>query len=865
MQTDLPPSAQNAGTATKPVRRNRDRAARHTGTAPTKPKQLEPGLAVTDSPTLQDVLARGHWWLRFPEPWEARFQKDCAPARRKLITWCAVIGIIAYWLVAANDVFAVPDMAKELANVRTGLTSLMITCLVTVVAIPERHKRNWHYELATSFNTVVLSFAIVWIAMTSTHLTATAHTAAVTTVVMYTAIAARQRFWWALSTAVIAVGSYVAFARGFSPTQALLLESNVNLALLATLCTLGANYTLEYLERRLWILGQLSDAHRQALGITRQTLDELSKKDSLTGLYNRRQFDAEMMRAWQTPQPVSLVLLDVDHFKAYNDTYGHLAGDTCLQDVAKVLSAVARSTGGVAARIGGEEFAVLLSGQTADAARRTAEQICEKVRDAKIEHKTSATAPHVTVSAGVASTISGEGSTPDALYKCADQGLYAAKASGRNQVGILEQDSHRLAESTQGASGSAPAVVPPAPADLPSATSDLDQDLLRETLAKPRLKFAPPLEERYQEAGARRQRWVLTTSSAAGLIVLNGFLYISRPMFQDVWNTMWTAQALVAAIVLFSTAMVCIVQIRPWIRDLVYALGAAAVALTTAAVLAQSGEVTALGQAKCLVLIPLFACVAGRLPFRFACIPALVTIASLGQFRPEGQEATLILQLSSALVISGTLYALIAAYTLERDARRAWLTNRLGRLQSKALEAATQRLRSLSTLDPLTGISNRRHFEQRLAQLWERTKARRQPMSMLILDVDYFKLYNDGYGHAAGDQCLKQIALILQGVATHEGVMVARLGGEEFAILLEGKTLGEALKMAESVCAAVRNACMEHRFSRVGSHVTVSVGASCSLPWEAQDSRALIGRADDALYQAKTEGRDRACGLAVPN
>lgn len=865
MQPDLPPHAVTEHDAARPVRRNRDRAERRAGADQERAgPQQEAGRSAAVSPALQEVLDRGHLWLRFPQPWEGRFQEDCAPARRKLLAWCAVIGIIAYWLVAANDVHAVPDMAHELTHVRTALTSLMVSSLIFVLAVPTKHKRNWHFELATCFNTLILGCAIVWIAMTSRHLTATAHTAAITTVVMYTAIAARQRFWWTLGTAIFMVGSYMILARGFTPMQALMVDSNVNLVLLATLCTLGANYALEYLERRLWVLHRLSDAHRQSLSITRQTLDELAKRDALTGLYNRRQFDAELLRAWQLPgaQPVSLVLLDVDHFKPYNDTYGHLAGDACLQDVAKVLSSVARNAGGVAARIGGEEFALLLAGQPLNAARQVAELVCSEVRKAAIEHRSSTTAPHVTVSAGVASTVPGHGTTADALFNGADQGLYQAKGDGRDRVGTHIDEQGLPQPPTQ--HQAPPASTPPQamPKDEAQALADMEQDMLREVLAKPRLKFPPIIEARYQSARERHRKWILLISCAAGLSVLNGYLHVSRPMFSDAWEAMAQVQALLSPAIVLIMAMACFLRIRPWVRDLLYAVSAAAVAFATALALSHSSELTALAQAKCLVLIPLFACVAGRLPLGLACIPALVTIASLGLFSNAfGPEGELILQLSAAQVIGGTVYSLIAAYTLERDARRAWLTNRLGRLQSKELEEAAQRLRSLSTLDPLTGISNRRHFEQRFDQMWEKAKANKQAMSMLILDVDHFKLYNDGYGHAAGDLCLKQFALILQREAAREDVMVARLGGEEFAILLAGKPLSEAIRVGEAVCAAVRDARMEHRFSRVARHVTVSVGASCLEPWNESEPRALIRCADDALYQAKTLGRDRVCSV----
>lgn len=172
--------------------------------------------------------------------------------------------------------------------------------------------------------------------------------------------------------------------------------------------------------------------------------DELRRsatQDGLTGIPNRAAFDSrlaiEWARASRNGAPLSLLLLDVDHFKQYNDHYGHPAGDRCLQAIARILDGVSRRTNDMAARVGGEEFAVLLPDTSLAGARVAAERLREEILALEMPHARSTTLPLVTVSIGAAQWLSGStgaGSRAADLIEWADKGLYAAKAAGRNQV-----------------------------------------------------------------------------------------------------------------------------------------------------------------------------------------------------------------------------------------------------------------------------------------------------------------------------------------------------------------------------------------------------------------------------------------------
>jgi diguanylate cyclase (GGDEF)-like protein/PAS domain S-box-containing protein len=167
-------------------------------------------------------------------------------------------------------------------------------------------------------------------------------------------------------------------------------------------------------------------------------LRELAAVDGLTGTANRRAFDTALLHEWaraaRERKPLSLVIVDIDHFKQYNDHYGHLAGDDCLKRIAAAMVESARRPGDLAARYGGEEFAIILPQADADAAQSIAEELRVRVESLHIPHDQSETGPWVTISLGVATLNPAEGSTTTALVANADRALYAAKRMGRNQM-----------------------------------------------------------------------------------------------------------------------------------------------------------------------------------------------------------------------------------------------------------------------------------------------------------------------------------------------------------------------------------------------------------------------------------------------
>lgn len=198
----------------------------------------------------------------------------------------------------------------------------------------------------------------------------------------------------------------------------------------------------------------------------------------------------------------------------------------------------------------------------------------------------------------------------------------------------------------------------------------------------------------------------------------------------------------------------------------------------------------------------------------------------------------------------------VAVFGIYRDisgrvkAERALVDSR------RQLEEANAMLERISNLDGLTAIPNRRSFEHFYELEWRRACRERKMISVIMIDVDFFKPYNDNYGHLAGDQCLKQIAQALQ-VLNRPGDMVARYGGEEFVAVLSGTDQAGGRQMAEQMRARVQALGMPHAYSKIASRVTISAGVATCMPDAQVPPLDLILKADQALYLAKSRGRDR--------
>jgi len=209
-----------------------------------------------------------------------------------------------------------------------------------------------------------------------------------------------------------------------------------------------------------------------------------------------------------------------------------------------------------------------------------------------------------------------------------------------------------------------------------------------------------------------------------------------------------------------------------------------------------------------------------------------------------------------------TVIALAAASILFNSLRLDFMSKCTIEQQFRDLHQANEQLQRLASTDRLTQVANRLRFDEYLEQEWQRLTRSHEPISLIICDVDFFKLYNDTYGHQAGDICLQKVAMTLQNHVRRAGDLLARYGGEEFVVILPNTPINGALSLAEVMRSQVENLKILHNKSQFG-YVTISMGVSCIVPAPHLDSYRIIGAADKALYTAKKQGRNQVVYQAL--
>lgn len=197
------------------------------------------------------------------------------------------------------------------------------------------------------------------------------------------------------------------------------------------------------------------------------------------------------------------------------------------------------------------------------------------------------------------------------------------------------------------------------------------------------------------------------------------------------------------------------------------------------------------------------------------------------------------------------------AYATDRQHRENYLQNCMIELNRIELMQQAQQLSLLSQQDALTGLANRRYLDETLDNEWRRALRHEMPLTIMMVDIDYFKAYNDTLGHLKGDECLKEIAIAISSIAARSGDLVARYGGEEFLLLFPMTNAQQALIQVERLMNAIDKIAIKHPCSDVSPQVTISVGVATTIPRLNDSISAFVARADHALYKAKTNGRNQ--------
>jgi diguanylate cyclase (GGDEF)-like protein len=364
--------------------------------------------------------------------------------------------------------------------------------------------------------------------------------------------------------------------------------------------------------------------------------------------------------------------------------------------------------------------------------------------------------------------------------------------------------------------------------------------------AGPSLRFEPELEAEFMRTRLQNSRTLIRMACLLGLLVAclriaelavngTGVLVEARPYLM-----------VLPIVVFLATALLAWFAWRP--SFLRFYLPFANFAVPTRNVFASIAiaAVAARGQVELLIVMP--AMVLSPffflgLHFRPALASVVLTIASFAISALIFDMAAPALLRSCAFLVVTAIVSAMAAWQIETQSRRSFLESRL--------------IAQLAEHDALTGTKNRRVFDEQLTRLWQQAVDDRRPIAILLIDVDHFKDYNDRYGHQAGDVALQQVAKALQTQIRRPLDMLSRYGGEEFAALLYDIDRPQAREVAERMRRAVSAVAIEHRSSHVARVVTISVGVAAIQPQPDRGPLGALQLADEALYTAKIDGRNR--------
>jgi diguanylate cyclase (GGDEF)-like protein len=384
-------------------------------------------LSGAHTSSLTEQLQRGFHGLRFDGELESAYRRDQFRERlRYLRINLALLAVISLVVIQVDRVVMpviggiVPDLAR---------TGVMLPLLLAGFAITfVRRADSWYPRYIAVAMTVAL-VAMSWISVSAFVAGEPRVFPRLLLVMVAVYFVLGLAFRPAIAVNALAIVAYAAIAtmRGMPVIDHT--HFMLTLVIANVICVAGA-WNLEHARRMAWLEGQ--------------RLAETALQDGLTGIHNRRRFDEHLQRAWaqciRERKSIALLLADIDHFKAYNDRYGHQAGDEALKAVAGALSRFARRPLDLAARYGGEEFAIILFDTKREHAERIGGEILEAVRKLGIVHQDSAAAPVLTVSLGIASVLPVARRSWAGLIQLADEALYAAKDGGRNRAVALERE-----------------------------------------------------------------------------------------------------------------------------------------------------------------------------------------------------------------------------------------------------------------------------------------------------------------------------------------------------------------------------------------------------------------------------------------
>lgn len=402
-----------------------------------------------------------------------------------------------------------------------------------------------------------------------------------------------------------------------------------------------------------------------------------------------------------------------------------------------------------------------------------------------------------------------------------------------------------------------------------TAPSVPDQaELVDRTIAKgfAWLMFPKELEARFLREGASKRFLLMVIAGLASILLFAGVVIADFLLAPDVLPLALFIRGVVYGPAIVAGLLVVRRLNQPALNEwLVAAAGVWATLLQSVIILHSAGPL-AVARVVELNIIVVYTCALARF------WPAVALAALVGAMHtfivltmPDGTG--ILAPTTTLLMVTSMAFVLYGNYKLEHDERMAFLLDAREQALHAELTAANERLTHMATTDALTHLANRRYFERFLGECWQRAQAQRRVLSVMVLDVDDFKCYNDLYGHQAGDRCLVSVAQALSGSIRRPGDLVARWGGEEFVIVMMDTDVEAAAAAVERIREAVAQLDLVHEGSRCSTRVTLSGGCATSRPDADAEWLQLVQLADEALYRAKASGRNRivvTCDGSVP-
>lgn len=384
---------------------------------------------------VQRLQAAGSPWLYFPPAIEARFERDTGWARCKFLIVVGLSCLLMFDLFLVRDYQMLPDVFPQAVVVRLLILTPLALAMFAALSF---NPRAWLREAMEATLMLMVVSGILYLLMASHSPLADHAFYSLLLIVLFSNLIQRVRFWYAAGSSFVAMG-LAAAALPYIATMPANTGLGAMMSLVtATLLSLIANYNLEHEQRRNYLTALRDALHREQLVELNKELSLISTVDAVTGLANRHRLERYLEALWETGlesrRAVTMLMLDIDHFKRFNDYYGHQAGDQCLKKVADVIRAQLRAKEDLAVRYGGEEFIVVLPDSSLIDGIRIGERIRRALEALRLPHLASPEPHAVTVSIGVSCGTPSESLSPHALIEAADVALYNAKNRGRNRI-----------------------------------------------------------------------------------------------------------------------------------------------------------------------------------------------------------------------------------------------------------------------------------------------------------------------------------------------------------------------------------------------------------------------------------------------